>query len=328
MRTISFLVATSVALFTATFLARPAHAQVAEQLFREGKRLMAEGKIGEACTSFEGSYRKESVVTTLLNLADCREKNGQFASAWGHFIDAERATRGKTAEATLNSTARDRASKLEGRLSYLIINVPDEARVDGLEITRNGQPIDSAEWNRDIPVDGGVYKVEGKAPAYEAWSTPVTVGKERDKQSVNVPRFRELPKKMIPGPAGPEGPEGPDRGPVDAPSSFTGKRKAALGAAAVGVLGLAAGTVIYFQASGLYDDAKTAPTTADRERITDDANSKYLLAQIGWGVGAAAVGTAAFLWFTGAPASPEHTGLTVAPRLDATSAGFVLAGRF
>jgi hypothetical protein len=326
MRTVSCLVAVLIGVVGLVAAARPAHAQVAEQLFREGKRLMSEGKIAEACTAFEGSYRKEAAVTTLLNLADCREKNGQYASAWGHFIDAERKTRGSAADAGFNSTAKDRASKLEGRLSYLIINVPDEARVDGLEITRNGQPVDAAEWNRDIPVDGGVWKVEGKAPAYEAWSTEVKVAKEKDKQSVNVPRFRALPKDERP--TGPEEPlpEGP------APSSFTGKRKAALGVGAVGVVGLVAGTVIYFQASGIYNDAKEATTTAERTRLTDDANGKYLVAQIGWGVGAAAVGAAAFLWFTGGPLAAaeraDETGMILAPHVDSHSAGFVLGGHF
>lgn len=323
MRTVSALVAV---MFGLCSFAASAHAQVAEQLFRDGKRLMGEGKIAEACTAFEGSYRKEAAVTTLLNLADCREKNGQYASAWGHFIDAERQTRGKPADAGFNTTAKERAAKLEGRLSFLIINVPDEARVDGLEITRNGQPVDTAEWNRDIPVDGGVWKIAGKAPAYEAWSTEVTVGKEKDKQSVNVPRFRALP-----GDGGTiKPPDIVETGP--APSSFTGKRKAAVGVGAVGVLGLAAGTVIYFQASGIYDDAKAAQTTADRQQLTDDANGKYLIAQIGWGVGVAAVGAAAFLWFTGGPSGTAErageTGMILAPHVDAHGGGFVLGGQF
>jgi hypothetical protein len=327
MRTLSSLVVVSIGLVA--MAAGSAHAQsnVAEQLFRDGKRLMTEGKIAEACTAFEGSYRKDAAVTTLLNLADCREKNGQFASAWGHFIDAERETRGNAAVASFNSTAKDRAGRLEGRLSYLIINVPDEARVDGLEITRNGQPVDAAEWNRDIPVDGGVWKIAGKAPAYEAWSTEVTVGKEKDKQSVNVPRFRELPEDQVKPPVGPQplvtGP---------APSSFTGKRKAAVGVGAVGVIGLAAGTVLYFQAKGLHDDAADATTQDERDRLEDDANGKYLIAQIGWGVGAAAVGAAAFLWITGGPSasgeSAEQTGVILTPHVDGRSAGFALSGRF
>jgi hypothetical protein len=324
MRNVSYLAAATAALLTAA-TATLAHAQpssVAETLFREGKTLMAAGKIAEACEAFDGSYRKEKTVSTLLNLADCREKNGQYATAWGHFIDAMRMTRGDVAQQSLFNTAKDRSVRLEGKLSYLIINVPDAARVEGLAITRNGVEVDPAEWNKDIPVDGGEYKVEGKAPAYEAWSTTVTVGKEQDKQSVNVPKFTEMPKKKLP----------PGEGGAE-PSSFTGKRKIAAGVGAVGVVAAVVGTVMYTSASGTYDDAKAATTQADRDRLVDDANGKYLQAQILWGVGAAAVGTAAFLWFTGGPAALEATEasdgeVTFTPRITGDSAGFVVGGRF
>ena len=321
MRNISHLVVATAAVLAAS--AAPAFAQgsqAAESLFRQGKALMQEGKIDEACTAFEGSYKKDPAVSTLLNLADCREKNGQYASAWGHFIDAMRMTRGDNAQAALFNTAKDRSQRLEGRLSYLIINVPDEARVEGLEITRNGVRVDSEEWNLDIPVDGGIYKVEGKAPAYEAWSTTVTVGPEKDKQSVNVPKFNEMPKKELPGGGG------------EAPSSFTGKRKIAAGVAGAGVIAAVVGTVFYTQGNGLYDDAKKATDQATRDSRYDDANGKYLQAQILWGAGAAMVGAAAFLWFTGGPqaveSSVESEGVTFAPHLAPGSAGFVLGGRF
>ena len=49
----------------------------AEALFRDGKELMKQGKVAEACTAFEGSERTEHSLVTLMNLADCREKNGQ-----------------------------------------------------------------------------------------------------------------------------------------------------------------------------------------------------------------------------------------------------------
>jgi hypothetical protein len=88
------------------------------------------------------------------------------------------------------------------------------------------------------------------------------------------------------------------------------------------------GTVMYAGASGTYDDAKAATTNDERAKLTDDANGKYLLAQVGWGVGAAAVGAAAFLWFTGGPAAPSERGVSFAPHVDGGSAGFVVGGRF
>lgn len=306
-----------------------AHAQSsaeAEAFFREGKKLMAEGKIGAACDAFQASYESDAAVSTLLNLADCREKNNQFATAWGHFIEAMRVTRANAAQQSLFNTAKDRSLKLEGLLSYLIINVPDESRVEGLEITRNGVPVNQVNWNRDIPIDGGSYKIEGKAPGYEAWSTTVTVGKERDKQSVNVPRFSELPKKPIED-TPPDGPDDP-RGPVDQPSGMTGKRKLALGVGGAGAVAAIVGTVFYIQGRGLQSDAEDAPTNAERTSLHEDANGKLLLAQIGWGVGAAALGAAAYLWFTGGPAAASESGVTFAPQVDGSSAGFVLGGRF
>ena len=60
----------------------------AEMLFREGKRLIKDGKIAEGCDKLEASDRIESSVGTLLNLADCREKNQQLATAWATFRKA------------------------------------------------------------------------------------------------------------------------------------------------------------------------------------------------------------------------------------------------
>src|SRR5262249_6041948 len=67
--------------------AQPAGAQ-AETLFRQGKDLMAKGKIAEACAAFDASQKLEPTISALLNLAACREKNGQLATAWGLFLEA------------------------------------------------------------------------------------------------------------------------------------------------------------------------------------------------------------------------------------------------
>src|SRR4051812_29728499 len=67
--------------------ARPASAQPAqsagaqaEAMFREGRTLLAAGKIAEACAAFEASHKLEPAMSTLMNLAACRERNGQLAT--------------------------------------------------------------------------------------------------------------------------------------------------------------------------------------------------------------------------------------------------------
>ena len=96
----AFVLASLSALLAALLLAAPpASAQPvtstgqAESLFRDGQKLTAEGKLAEACIAFEGSYRLDPVLSTLLNVANCRENNGQFATAWSAFVEAERRTR-------------------------------------------------------------------------------------------------------------------------------------------------------------------------------------------------------------------------------------------
>jgi hypothetical protein len=283
------------ALATAPAAAQPASAS-AEQLFRDGKKLISEGRIAEACTAFDGSYRKDPLVSTLLNLADCREKNHQLASAWGHFLDADRLTRNDAAQAMLNQTAHDRASKLEGRLSFLIINVPDESRIDGLVVTRNGTDVDPAEWNRKSPVDGGSYTIEAKAPGHEPWSTTVRVGDELDRQSVDVPRFKALPEP----PAGEEPRVGGGGG-----GGLTGRRKAAIGLGAAGVGAGVGALVLELSARSLYDDSKAESDDARQQDLYDQANQRRLYAQIAGGVSAAAIGTAVVLWITGRPSVAE-----------------------
>ena len=287
----------------------------AEKLFRDGKALMAAGDYARACEAFAGSARKDPVPTTMANLADCREKNQQYASAWGDFLEAARLSRNQPALDSLRKMAEERAAALEPRLSYLIVNVADEARVEGLVIMRNGEPVDSASWNRDIPVDGGTYTIAGKAPAYEPWSTTVKVGAAGDKQSVNVPRFA-----VVTTGAGEPGDE------VPAASMFTGKRKLAIGAWAVGAIGLGAGLALELKSGGTYEDAEAADTNDRRHELTDRANRERLFATIAAGIGVAAVGVGIYLWLDGKPRPRDR--VAVHPVIVDGGLGAALAGSF
>lgn len=312
----------------------------AEGLFRAGKRLMGEKKFAEACAAFEASQNKDPQLTTLLNLADCREKNGQIATSWGLFVDAERQTRGDKKQKAINKSAKVRSGKLEKRVSYLIINVPDDSRVDGLEITRNGEPVDELTWNRALPVDGGEYVVAGKAPGHEAWQTTVTVDAEKDKQSVDVPRFKSLPvtgdgdgEKRLPDGGGEPDPDPIDR---DRPSrggggGMSGKRKLAIG---VGVLGVAAfGVAGFFEldARKKYDESLTETDDVRQGELFDQAVARRKLA-IGTAIGGGVcVGVAAFLWFTGGTSRSDESdaqGLRVLPAVGPEGFGLALTGGF
>jgi len=319
-----------------------AHAQSnpaqAEQLFRDGKDLMAKREYAEACKRFEASDKADPAITTKANLADCREKNGQISTAWGLYLEVARLVRDDPKQAALARKAKESAQRLEPRLSFLIINVRDEAKIEGLEIFQNGHPVDSLTWNSSLPVDGGDYRIEGKAPGFEAWATMVHVAAERDKQSVDVPKFKgrggEVPE---PGPVRtarapgqtPVTEEPRDGAPRDAPGGLSGKRKLAIGLAALGVGGVATSVVFEVSARSSYRDAKAAPELARRTDLTNQANRKRGIA-IGTGVvGVAALGVSTYLWLTGAaaPGGAADRTVSVVPALGRDSVGLSISGR-
>ncbi len=306
-----------------------AHAQnaAAETLFSEGEKLFKEGRMAEACEAFAASNRLEARAGTLLNLGTCREKLGQLASAWSAFKDAE--VRAKDPKKKKTATERIRA--IEPRLSFLTISVPDESRIDGLVVSRDGVEVDAALWNRAVPVDGGRYVVAGRAPGHEEWSTTVEVDNEVDKVSIEVPRFKELIKLAPPPPTPDTPPSGPEPPTIDEPEPgapagmFTPRRKLALGVGAVALVALAGGAVFGSQANGFESDADAlcpdesvpCPDGDRANDLIDRGKSRALMANVAFGVGTGAAIGAAVLWFTGRP--PADAGVAITPYLGETT---------
>ncbi|MBL8621154.1 MAG: hypothetical protein JNK64_07610 [Myxococcales bacterium] len=299
----------------------------AEVLFNEAVALETEGNIPKACEAFEASNRIEPRAGTLIRLGQCREKQQLFVSAWSAYKDA--LTRVK--DPAKKKLAEERIKALEPTLSYLTVSVPDDVRVDGLVVTRNGKPVDPVLWNRAVPVDGGSYTIVGSAPGQEPWQTTIEVAPTKEKASIEVPRFKAIETLVTPptGDGGgvttppigdkPDGPPGGGEG--GAPSAFTGKRKIALGLAGVGLVAIGGGVVLGLSAKGLEDDAFAlcpdpavpCADAAEAQDLTDRAGTRALFANVAYGVGGAAIVGAAVLWFTGAPAKSDR--VAVAPRL-------------
>jgi hypothetical protein len=313
---------TSITLSVLLLLATPVVARAqssaaqAQQLFDDAQGEMKAGNFAKACTDFAASQKLGPAITTQMNLANCYEKNQQIASAFGEFTEVERVTRGDPNQSAYNKVAVERAAALQPRLSYLTINVPDDSKVDGLEIRLNGELVDPETWNRKLAEDGGHYKIEGKAPAHEPWSTELNLANTNDQKSVDVPKFKPMPIGKQGGTT------------VDAPSGLTGKRKAALGAGAVGVIAAIGAAVFELAAEGKYDDAKQASSDTEARSLTDDANGKRHLAIGAAGVGVAALGVGAFLWFTGAATHESRDGSAFVPTVSTTSVGMAWTGRF
>jgi serine/threonine-protein kinase len=305
-------------------MTRATHAQPkgaeAEVLFRQGKELMAAGKIAEACAAFDASQKLDPTVATLMNQANCREKNGQLATAWGLFLEVVQ-TRATTDQASqqLHAVATARVAKLEPRLSTLRIDVPADSRIGGLEVLRDGEVLDPAAWNKAMPTDGGTYTIAARAPGNAAWSSTIAVATERDAKTIEIPRLRAA--ELVPmapkveGPSVVSTPEPPSTLVARETSAvWSMKRKIAVGTAGGGVLALAVGTVLGVSAKNKQSDAhalcpEPQLPCGGADRANDLVRSGHNLAigaDVAFGVGAAATIAAGVLWFTGAPESPHR----------------------
>jgi hypothetical protein len=305
----------------------------AETLFRQGKDLIAQGKLAEACAAFDASQKLDPTIATLLNQASCREKNGQLATAWGLFLDAERQSRSATDDAgrKLHRVATDHASKLERRLSTLTITVPLENRVRGLEILRNNEAVDPGAWNKALPVDGGTYTITARAPGNAEWSSSVTVAAERDSKSIETPKLKAAALSSTARPAG-STPAPAVRGRTTPTARRSLVVPLVLGGAALALGGGALGFELSARATN--DKAVDEQDDARQTSLWESANTKRHVAQ-GFGVASVAcAGVAVWLYLRGGSESEttstsvQAQRLLVQPIVGTDQAGLVLTGAF
>jgi hypothetical protein len=207
---------------------------IAGLLFQQGRALLQEGKITEACQKLEESQRLDPGGGTLLNLALCHEREGRLASSWSEFREAARIAR-RDGRADREAEAASHMSALEPRLSRLTIVVPPAAQVSGLRIERNGNEVGRGAWSTPIPVDGGEHLVRATAPGREPFTGKVAVGNESDARTIEIPALAIAVVVTPPAAVAPEQPPSP---PWVTPKRM---RWTGIGAAGLGVLSLAAG---------------------------------------------------------------------------------------
>ncbi|HET7501361.1 MAG TPA: hypothetical protein VFK02_10175 [Kofleriaceae bacterium] len=341
-------VALAIVVAAALAMPRAARAQSAEAeaLFQEGKRLMKNGEIAAACDKFEAGERVEPTAGSELNLARCRETNGQIATAWAVYLKAA-ATAKHAGDTRREAEARKKAASLEPKLVYLTISVPEDSRVEGLVVKRNETAVDEALWDQRVPVDPGEYTISSEAPGYKLWITTVPVLTKNKK--VEIPHLEKRIEARPTEPRPEVRPPTQARTPEDIPAAT---RKADLmerpvpppaspgrssrtkiftiGLAAVGVAAIGTSVVLGLHANNLEEQSNDlCPDTQCGDANGIDLNRsarRYALAtNIGFGVGGAAIVGAAVLWFFG-PRS--HETVAVLPMIDADHVGIHFARSF
>jgi serine/threonine-protein kinase len=309
----------------------------AESLFEEGRALVQAGKYAEACPKFASSQRLDPSPATLLNLASCREKLGQSATAWATYKEAASAANA-AGRSDYVATAQRHAEALSPKLARLTIVVPQP--VEGLQVNRDGMQIDRAEWGGSIPIDSGMHIVAARAPGYRDWSSSIEVEHDGAQVSVTVPSLEVLPPEaksvLPPAAAAPSGTQ--DAAPVALPrddsiSPGRGQRIAGLIVGASGVVGLGVGAGLALVANGKYHDSLSNCTASNPDLCNatgvaqrSDARTAGDAASVAVSVGAAALVGGAVIWLTAPSASGPGTAGGLRAGIAATLGGAVVRG--
>ncbi len=302
------LLSAGITAFALTFAAPAVAAPTdeADALFEEGRRLMDEGKLPDACAKLERSFQLAPRLGTMLNLGACTERRGQLARAIALYERAATLAR-QTGRADREAVAREYAAALEAKVGKLVVVLEEPAadqltQIDGETISTRGGL---------VPLDPGrrrlVARAAGRAPFEKV--IDVTVGATI---TVKIPRLAALPPAE------------------DAPRASSTRTWVVASGVALTVVGASVGTYFGLRARSKHD-AYTAQCdargcTPDGLTLSEDARTAGNVSTVAFAVsGAALAGTiVALVLLPGPHAQPARVTARVVPSLG----GLSLAGSF
>lgn len=325
---------------TVQALAEPTAAErsLAAALFDQGRTLMSEGKLDEACVKLAESQRLDPGGGTLLNLALCHEKQGKIATAWTEFREA-RAMAKKDNRPDREGAADTAIAKLEPMLSKISVIVSADAKVAGMSVEIDGLPLPEAAWGTPFPVDPGTRNVVVKAPGYREWRSTVEIGKTAGVANVNVPKLEKagaggaspVPSTSSsatkPPPAASSGSNTtePPKSVPDAPMHPTRKTGFILGGVGLAFIGIGsiAGSVAISK-DGEADEACEKPMTCDADAValSKEAVTLAHVSTATFAIGLAGVALGTVLVVIAPKTAPANVSLSVGPQFVSVTTKF------
>jgi hypothetical protein len=314
-------------------IAGPAHAdkdEKAEQLFRKGKRLLADKHYADACAAFEDSDRVDPGIGAKVNVARCYEEWGKLGTAWRWYADAERMA--LDAQDPRSKRVHALLAALEPDVPKLTIKLPPGASAANLALTLDGARLDASALGTAQRVDPGPHQI-----AYNLRGEPMekTVAIERGgavEIVLDPPAKRRTPR---PGKHAPDGDEPEDQ---DGGGRGTGRDRRILGLAVTGAGAVALGVagIVTLRARSDYHHALDAHCLGNKDKcdpvgLTAADNARHraniaTLVTIG-GIAAVAGGLAIYFLAPHAASHDEHA-LYLAPDVAAGHGSLVFGGAF
>lgn len=295
-------------LWGATRAAAQTDAAAAEALFEQGKTLMKDGRVAEACLKFQESYRLDPGGGILINLAQCHEKQGKTATAWAEFKEALGLAI-KAGRSDREQFARERIAQLEKSLSRLLIEIPPETRTQGLEIRRGGALLGEGSWGEALPVDPGPHQISASAPGHQPHSYPVVV-EPGQRVVVKIAPLQPLPAPTSSATSSTSAPAAPTAPPPRTAAPPSNRRTAGLIIGAVGVASLWVGGIFGVRAiqkrSASDTDCPGGACNARGWEAYEQAQSAARYANVGLALGVVGAGLGTWLILSSrSPGSPS-----------------------
>jgi hypothetical protein len=330
MRKVSAALAILVLSLASAAPARAQQAAIADELYKQGQKLMEQGKVHEACEKFKASQEADPAIGTLINLAGCHEKEGKTASAWDEFNEAALQAQ-KAGQRDREKYAHEHADALEKQLHKLIIIVADKP--DDVVVKLDGKQFKAGVLGTPLPLDPGDHELEVSAPGKQTWKQTVRLGPDAVTQTQNVPKLED--EAAAPNPTGPApGAQGQSDRPGAEGGGSSGKTQRIIGYAVGGVGLVTAGFAVYYELTALSRDRDSNldvnlknGTATD---IHNQAKQAELYAIIFSGISVAALTTGIVLVVT-APTGAAKSANTIrlAPTFSARGGGgAMLSGTF
>lgn len=304
---------------------RPAGAQspseiaVAKSIFDEGERLLKSGKVEEACERFNASVAVLPVVAALLRLGDCSEHLGRTATAWGAFSQAASLARTQALVDHEREAIR-RADALAPKLVRLVVTVPPDAAIRGLEVRRDGALVAPALYGIEVAIDPGPHDLEASAPGRTTWTSHLEFTADAQTHQVTIPVLTLAAPASGPGVLG--------DGPIDrmsdagvATSRGRGQRRLALITGGVSLVAFGVGATYGLKARSSWRAVTSACRDLDSHYECDaagrqasaDAHSAARISDVMFAVGGVALVAGVVLYLTAPDGAPKAATVRVAP---------------
>ncbi len=274
-----------------------AQGATAEELYRQGVAEFEKGNYEAACQAFADSYRAEPLPGALFTLATCEMRAGRLASAaarYQEFLEVVAALpqQQQAVQQERRVVAESERKALLNKLPYLRIVATDQLR-SSAEIRLDGVALDETRLSGEVPVDPGEHVIEVRSRDGTSNQVRVTLA-EREHKSVVLSPVGPAQLRVetdTPARASDQPRSGPGSTPVAA--------YVALGVGLVGVgLGSVAGVRALDHKSIVNDECDGPACTSRGKEEADAGKTAALVSTIGFGVGAAGLGTALVLYLT------------------------------